>query len=402
MNSSAPESRPPDGSAPESRPPDSPVTSRRLVRLGSVLGVPIFITPSWLVVVALVTFSYADFLQQAIPGTSTSGSYLLSLLFAIGLGISVVLHEQGHTVASRLFGLPVRRIVVFLFGGVSELAGQARRPREEFAIAAAGPVVSVLLAVGCWLLSRPPQANSAAAVLLLLLAWSNLVIAVFNVLPGLPLDGGRLVQAVIWKVSRSRMTGIRLASWSGRAVAVLLAVAVLASNALLHGPGARLAGLTATMLGLAVASFLWFGAGQSLQSAEVSDRTATLQLRRLIRPAVYLPGGTPVAEAMRQLAETGARSIVVIDGQGRTRALVREGDVARLPAAGRPWATVAELSRPIEQGLILTDDLPGDQLLERVRRTPASEYLVVGPDGVSRGVLATSDLARELGLRYRD
>jgi len=373
-----------------------------LVRLGSVLGVPIFVTPSWLIVVALVTLSYADFLQQAIPGTSTSASYFLALLFAIGLGVSVVLHEIGHTVVSRLFGLSVRRIVVFLLGGVSELADQARRPREEFAIAAAGPAVSLLLAVGCWLFSQPPSSDSAAGVLMLLLAWSNLVIAVFNVLPGLPLDGGRLVQALIWTLSRSRMTGIRIASWSGRVVAVLLALAVLAGNAVLRGPDARLAGLTATLLGLAVAGFLWFGAGQALQTAELTVRTAGLQLRRLIRPAVYLPGGTPVAEAMRQLTASGASSIVVIDGQGRTRALVRESEVTRLPAAGRPWATVAELARPLERGLIISEDLPGEELLETVRRTPASEYLVVGMDGVSRGVLATSDLAKALGLRYRD
>src|SRR6185503_12739196 len=113
--------------------------------------------------------------------------------------------------------------------------------------------------------------DSAAGVLLLLLAWSNLVIAVFNVLPGLPLDGGRLVQAVIWKLSRSRMTGIRIASWSGRGIAVLLALAVLGLNALLHGPDARLAGLTSTMLGLAVAGFLWFGASQALRTAELTD-----------------------------------------------------------------------------------------------------------------------------------
>ena len=375
---------------------------RRLVRLGSVLGVPIFITPSWLIVVALITLSYADFLQQAIPGTSTSVSYLLALLFAIGLGISVVLHEIGHTVVSRLFGLSVRRIVVFLLGGVSELSDQARRPREEFAIAAAGPAVSVLLAGGCWLVSQPSDSKSAPGVLMLLLAWSNLVIAVFNVLPGLPLDGGRLMQALIWTLSRSRMTGIRIASWSGRVVAVLLALAVLAGNAVLHGPDARLAGLTATLLGLAVAGFLWFGAGQALQTAELSLRTADLRVRGLTRLAVYLPGGTPVAEAMRQLSAAGASSIVVIDGQGRTRALVREAEVVRLPEAGRPWATVAELSRPLEHGLIIDEDLPGDQLLETVRRTPASEYLVVGADGVSRGVLATSDLAKALGLRYRD
>ena len=383
---------------------NEPLPGRRLVRLGSVLGVPIFVTPSWLIVVGLVTLSYADFLQHAIPGTSTSLSYALALVFAVGLGISVLLHEIGHTVMSRLFGLPVRRIVVFLLGGVSELAGPARRPREEFAIAAAGPAVSVLLAVGCWVISVPPDNDSAAAVLLLLLAWSNLVIAVFNVLPGLPLDGGRLLQALIWTVSRSRLTGIRFAARAGRVVAVLLALGVVALNAELQGrePGAQLSALTSTLLGLAVAGFLWFGAGEALRNAELADRTATLELRGLVRPAVYLPGGTPVAEAMRQLAETGASAIVVIDAQGRSRAVVREAEVTRLPAAGRPWATVAELARPLENGLIISDDLPADQLLQTVRRTPASEYLVIGPDGVSRGVLATSDLARALGLRYRD
>ncbi|MFL6162558.1 MAG: site-2 protease family protein [Jatrophihabitantaceae bacterium] len=398
MSSHEPPAGPPAGP-----PVEQPAANRRLVRLGSVLGVPIFVTPSWLIVVALVTLSYAGFLQQAIPGTSSPVSYLLAVLFAIGLGASVLLHEIGHTVVSRLLGLPVYRIVVFLLGGVSELSEQARRPRDEFVIAAAGPAVSMLLAGGCWLLSLPSAGDSAAGVLLLLLAWSNLVIAVFNVLPGLPLDGGRLAQALIWRLTGSRLRAIRIASWSGRVVAVLLALVMLAGNVVLHDqPGAQFATLTASVLGLAVAGFLWFGAGQSLRTAELTARTTTLQLHQLVRPAVYLPGDTPVAEAIRQLAAAQAGGIVVVDAQGRSRALVREAEVTRLPAAGRPWATVAQLARPLEQGMIISDDLPADQLLQTVRRTPASEYLVIGPDGVSRGVLATSDLARALGLRYRD
>lgn len=388
--------------APVRPPADQPSGPARLLRLGSVLGVPIFVTPSWLLVLGFVTLSYAGFLQQAIPGTSTSVSYLLALVFALAIGVSVVLHEIGHTVASRLLGLPVRRIVVFLLGGMSELEGSASRPRDEFAIAAAGPAVSFLLAAVCWLLSLPPDANSAAAVLLLLLAWSNLVIAAFNVLPGLPLDGGRLVQALVWRLSRSRLTGVRIAAWCGRGLAALLALAILVGNALVRGgaqSGVPL--LTAVVLGLGLAGFLWFGAGQALQAAELSGRTATLQLGALVRPAVYLPGDTPVAEALRQLSASGARGIVVIDPDGRTRALVREAAIAALPAQRQPWTTVAELSRPLEPGLLLPEGLPGDEVLATVRRTPASEYLVVGPDGTSRGVLAVADLAEALKLRYR-
>ncbi|MDQ2838394.1 MAG: site-2 protease family protein [Actinomycetota bacterium] len=387
--------------------PDQPAPAEgagsrpRLIRLGSVLGVPVFVTPSWLVIVVVTTLSYAGFLKDQIPGTSTADSYALALLFSLALGASVLLHEIGHTVVSRLLGMPVRRIVVFLLGGVSEIEGEARRPRDEFAIAAAGPLVSFLLAVGCWGVSRWPDATSASGVLLLLLAWSNLVIAVFNVLPGLPLDGGRLVQALVWTVSNSRLTGVRIAAWSGRGVAALLALAIVVGNAVLNArQGSDLSALTATVLGFAVAGFLWFGAGQTLRVAELTARTAGLRLGPLIRPSIYLPGQTPVAEAMRQAAAYRAAGIVVIDETGRSRALVREAEVATIEQRRRPWITLAEVSRTLEPGLIIAEDLPGAAVLDAVRATPATEYLIIDRNGVSRGVLAISDLARALGLRH--
>ena len=129
---------------------DQVVPRARLIRLGAVLGVPVYVTPSWLLIVVFVTASYAGFLKDQVPGLSTGHSYALALVYALGLGASVLLHEIGHTVVSRALGLSVRRIVVFLLGGISELDGEAGRPRDEFAIAAAGPLVSLLLAGGCW------------------------------------------------------------------------------------------------------------------------------------------------------------------------------------------------------------------------------------------------------------
>ncbi len=386
--------------APE-EPAAAPAAHRRLIRLGSVLGVPVFITPSWLLIVIFITVSYAGFLKDQIPGTSSAGSYALALLFAVALGVSVLLHELGHTVVSRLLGMQVRRIVVFLLGGVSEIEGEAPRPRDEFAIAAAGPLVSFLLAAGCWGVSQWPDADSAAGVLLQLVAWSNLVIAVFNVLPGLPLDGGRLVQALIWTFSRSRLTGIRMASISGRLVAGLLAVAILWGNVVLTDRHRNdVSTLTATILGMAVAGFLWFGATQTLRTAELTARTDNLQLRKLTRPSIYLLAHTPVSEAVRQASEARAAGIVVIDEAGRSRAIVRESDIAGIEQRRRPWMTLAEVSRSLEPGLIIAQDLPGAAVLQQVRATPATEYLIVGPDGVSLGVLSISDLARALGLRH--
>ncbi|MDQ1740452.1 MAG: hypothetical protein QOE53_2104 [Pseudonocardiales bacterium] len=371
----------------------------RLLRIGSVLGVPIFLTPSWLLVAGFITISYAGFLREQIPGASHAASYALSLVFATALAASVLLHEVGHTVVSKVVGLPVRRIVVFLLGGVSEIEGEARRPRDEFAIAAAGPLVSLALAGCCWAVSLLPAAESALGVLLLLLAWSNLVIAVFNVLPGLPLDGGRLLQALIWMMGGSRLTAIRIAARAGRGVAALLGLAVLFSNAILGGSSpADLASIGSTAMGFAVAAFLWIGAGQALQMAELNARAAGLRLEELLRPSLYLPAQTPVSEAVRQAAATGAGGIVVIDGQGRSRALVDEAQIAQIPADRRPWTSLGQVARELRPGLILAEDLAGDQLIDTLRSHPASEYLVVGRDGVARGVVAAVDLARALGL----
>lgn len=380
-------------------PTAEPTTGPRLIRLGSVFGVGIFVAPSWLIIAALITLSYGDFLRQIIPGTSTSSGYLLALMFAVIVGVSVVLHEIGHTVVSLLLGLKVSRIVVFLLGGVSELDGEARRPRDEFAIAAAGPAVSFLLAGGCWLASTPFTDGSATNVMLFLAAWSNLIIAVFNVLPGLPLDGGRLLQAAVWTISRSRRTGVRIAAYSGRGLAILLALAVLLTNAALRRSGVD--AVTLAVIGIGVAAFLWFGAGQTLRAADLTDRTNELRLRSLIRPSIYLPGGMPLSEALRAAATARAGGIVVVDGDGRSRAIVDESQVSQIGHTQRPWTQLADVARPLRNNLILPDDLTGEALLAAVRSAPASEYLVIGPDGVSRGVLATSDLARALGLRYR-
>lgn len=391
----------PAGRPDASEPADPAVRAAgpRLLRLFEVRGVGVFVAPSWILVLGFITVTYGTFLHDVIPGSSIAAGYALALLFGVLIGASIVLHELGHTLVSLALGLRVKRIVVFLLVGVSELDGEPRRPRDEFAIAAAGPVASFVLAALCWLLSRLTPDQSAVDVMLLMTGWSNLIIAVFNVLPGLPLDGGRLLQATVWRLSRSRLVGIRIGARAGRGLAVLLTAAVVFGSVALHGNGVD--GFTVTVLGLMVAGFLWFGAGQALRSAELSDKTGRLNLHRLIRPSVYLPGTTPVSEAVRYAAQVRASGIVVVDSDGRSRAIVDENQVAKIRHDQRPWTTLAEVSRPLQSGLILRDDLPGDQVLAAVRSNPATEYLIIGTDGVSRGVLATSDLARALGLRYR-
>jgi Zn-dependent protease len=362
------------------------------------MGVPIFVTPSWVLVATFITVTYAGLLQDRISGLTTAASYALAFAFAVALALSVLAHELGHTAVSRLLGVRVARIVVFLLGGVSEIEGQPSRPRDEFAIAAAGPLVSFVLAGGLWSAAAAATAGSATETVLGLLAWSNLVVAVFNVLPGLPLDGGRLVQAAIWATGRSRSRAAVVAAWSGRVVAVAVAAGVLVLSA---SSGDRQHGAVtvgAAAMGFAIAAFLWLGASQTLAVTELAARTADLQLGGLVRPAQYLPATMPVSEALRRTHQSGARAIVIVDAEGRSRALVEEAAVIALPPAKHPWTTLAEVARPLETGLLLSDSLSGQGLLDAMGRTPAAEYLVLDRNGVTRGVLAATDVAERLGV----
>jgi CBS domain-containing protein len=226
--------------------------------------------------------------------------------------------------------------------------------------------------------------------------WSNLAVAVFNLLPGLPLDGGRLVRAGVWRLSGDRLTGTRAAAWGGRGVAVL----VLVGAVLMVRPDGAL-GLGNVLLASLLAAFIWVGATQSLSAATVTSRMPAVEIGSLVRPTLSVPPDLPVAEALRRAWSSQLRALVVVDATGAPRALVSEAHVMAVPEARRPWTTIADVARPLEPGLVLPVGLTGDQLLAAVRATPAAEYLVVHPDGSPAGVLATADLAAVLSETRR-
>jgi Zn-dependent protease len=362
---------------------------RHLLRVGRFFSVPIYFAPSWVIIAALLTVYYAPLVSDAVPGISASSAYLVAFGFAALFALCVLAHELGHTAVSLLLGNPVRRVVIFLLGGVSEIERDAERPRDELLVSLAGPVVSVLITAGCFGGYLAVEPRSMPGVMLLLLFWSNLVVAAFNLLPGLPLDGGRVFRAIVWAMAGDRLTGTKVAAWSGRGVAVLVALSGLVLDRGTWGIGAGI-------LGVALAAYLWFGAGQTLRVAQLLARVPSVSLDRLLRPGLMVPWDVSVAEALRRAWTGNARGLVVVDASDEPKAIVDEAQISAVPPERRPWTSLTAVSRPLEPGLVLPVHLSGEALLDAVRATPAHEYLVVNPDGSPAGILATADLAAAL------
>lgn len=361
----------------------------RMLRIGRFFGVPLYFAPSWLIISALLTVSYGPFIQQAVNGISASSAYLLAFGYTVLFALCVLAHELGHTAVSLALHQSVKRVVIFLLGGVSEIETEPDRPRDEFLIAAAGPLVSLVLTGAAVLGYLGVQHDSMLGVLLLLLAWANGVVVVFNTLPGLPLDGGRLLRSVIWAISKSRLTGTVVGAWAGRALAVVVFAASLIGNRTGFGV---FYGLVGAML----AVYLWAAAGQSLKQAQVLAKVPQLELEALLRPGLLVPGDLSIDAALRRLWDSRTRGLVIVDAFDKPAAIVDEARVNTIAPDRRPWVPLREVARPLEDGLILPRGLAGQDLLDAVRKTPANEYLVVDPDGAPAGILATADLAAAL------
>jgi Zn-dependent protease len=354
--------------------------------MGRPFGIPVYVSPTWFVVAIVITVMFEPQVGQHVHRPL---SYLVALTYAVLLYASVLLHEIGHSVVARCFGLPVHAITLHILGGVSEIDEEPRSPGREFLIAAAGPLLSLALGAGGYALLLLVPLPGVAALLVEALTVANLLVGVFNLLPGLPLDGGRLVRAAVWKLTGRRRTATVAAGWAGRVVAV--AVLVLGAAPSATGGGDRW--LTVIWAAL-VASFIWVGAGEAIRVALIRDRIPGLSARALARRAVRVPQDTPLAEAVRRANEAGAGAIVVVGRDENPVGIVSETAVIATPEHRRPWVDAASLTRALDPGMVLPADIGGEDLVAAISRMPASEYLLVEPTGELYGVLAAQDVSK--------
>ncbi|MBC7375788.1 MAG: site-2 protease family protein, partial [Frankiales bacterium] len=317
----------------------------------------------------------------------TGRGYTAAGAFAVLLLVSVLLHEIGHCVVARAFGLPVKSITVTFLAGLTEITEPPQTPAREYAVAVIGPLISLLLAgVGFGLLPLFEQ-GSLPYLLSAIVALSNGLVAAFNLLPGLPLDGGRVLRSALWQITGDPDRSTVLAAQAGRVVAVVVVPVLLLG--VLPGLGVTQLSVSTVLLTALVAAFIYVGANATLKREAFQARVPRASVAALARPAVAVPAGTPLAEAVRQAQEAGVHGVVVVDGLGRPEAVVNEAALLAVPEDRRPWVAVSTVARRIVDGMVLDASLSGEALLAAMRALPASEYVVEHP----LRVLATADVA---------
>ena len=356
--------------------------------MGTIAGSDVLVSSSWFLVAALIAVIVAPLAEQASPGLGP-WKYVAGAAFAVILYLSVLLHEASHALMARHYGFPVSSITLHFLGGMTAIEGEARKPRQEFMIAVVGPLTSILVGVvslGLWAVAPDGLLKAAVGAL----AGMNLFVGALNLIPGLPLDGGRVLKAIVWRATGNMHRGTIVAGWGGR----LAAVAVLGWPWLMEPLRDTQPELIDFVLAFVVATFLWSGATAAMASARLRRKLPHLVARDLARRTLAVPDDLPLAEAVRRAQEAQAGSIVTVTTGGLPLGVVSEQALLATPEDRRPWVAVSTVARTLDDGLRLPAAITGEDLILAISRKPAAEYLLVEDDGAIYGVLSTADVDR--------
>jgi Zn-dependent protease len=371
----------------------------QLLKLG---GIPLRIHPSWFVILLLATAAfqqqYAVQLREQLGGSSL---WLLGLATAILLFISVLLHELGHSLVAIAQGVKVRSITLFLLGGVATVERECSTPIGALLVAAAGPAVS--LALGALLLLGTHSASHVTPWLGAMaseLATLNLVLGLFNLLPGLPLDGGLIVKALVWKASGSQRRGIEVANACGRFLAYL--AVGLGAVLVLNGRG--IGGIWLMLLG-------WFGLGAARNQNQLLALQQSLNDLR-VRDAAgrrfrVLEASGKLRDISRlRLAETdsaGQADWLLVTESGRWRGVIDDGPLQQLPVQRWDADSIGDHLRPLSSLPNISEAAPLWQAVQQLEDTGQDRLLVLSPAGLPNGTIDRPDLGeavlKKLGLR---
>ncbi len=365
------------------------------ITLFRLVGFEIRLDASWVVLALLITWSLAAGLFPQTVGELSSTTYwIMGACGAAGLFVSIILHELAHAVMARQYGIPIRGITLFIFGGVAEMTDEPPNAKSEFLMAIAGPVMSFLLAgafIGAATASGLFGAPQSVVAVISFLGSINAILAIFNLIPAFPLDGGRVLRSALWAWKNQYRKATRISSQLGAGFGIILIV--LGVLALISGN--FIGGLWWAMIGL----FLRGASKMSYRQALIREGLKGEPLRRFMKedPVAVAPDLT-LDRFVEDYVYTHHYKLFPVVDDGALRGCLSTREVRRIPRDQWPAQTVGEVATPCSRHNTISPDEDAMRALVVMNQNNASRLLVV-EDGRLEGIIALKDLLRFLSVK---
>src|SRR5271157_393225 len=370
---------------------------RSTIKLGKISGIEIGLHYSWFVIAALIVFSLGQHFHHVNPNWSMWQVWITALLTAALFFITLLLHELAHSLVAQKRGLRISAITLFALGGVSQMQDDATDAKTEFWVAIAGPITSLIIGFGCWAIAAglgwhySTEPHTAVTEVLVWLGYINIGLGLFNLIPGFPLDGGRVLRSIIWGITKNADRSTRIAARVGQVVALLFILDGIWQ--FFHGAG--FGGLWIAFIGW----FLMDAAKASYSEVETASALRGLQVSDVMsKECVVVDRGMSLQEFVDvYLLTTGQRCFAVED-QGRLMGLITLRDVSKIPRDRWEQATVSEAMRPGKELRTVTPDTPVLDALRIMVRNDINQLPVVA-HGSLQGIVSRSQILQLLQIR---
>ena len=365
------------------------------ITLFSLLGFEVRVDASWALLAVLITWTLAAGVFPAYyPGLPTASYWAMGLLGALGLFFSIVFHEMSHSLVARHYGLPMGGITLFLFGGVAEMRDEPESPRVEFLMAIAGPIASIVLGVAFYAVALIAEQTGAAQPVLgvlLYLGAINIVLAVFNMVPAFPLDGGRVLRAALWHWKGNLRQATRIASNFGSGFGILLIVLGLLNII----QGNFIGGMWWFLIGL----FVRGAAAMSYQQVLINQGFEGVPVRRIMNAdPVSVPPRVSIADLVSEYFYKYHYKAYPVTENGRLLGYVSSREVKALPRERWSGTTVAEIMTRVSADNTVAPDADALKVMRHMNQTGNSR-LLVADGGKLLGIVSLKDMMNYLFLK---
>jgi Zn-dependent protease len=363
------------------------------LRLATIGGVPVYIGRSWAFIAVIIVMTYGPQIASNRPDLGLA-AYLVAVAYAGLLLLSVLAHEAAHAVVATRSGYRVNRVVADLWGGHTAYDSSAARPGASALVAIAGPGANAVLALVGWL-ALPHISGDIAYLLVNAMLFTNAFVAAFNMLPGLPLDGGFLVDSLVWRITGKRESGLIAAGWCGRVVTILV-VLIFVGRPLLNGQPPDLFSLVWAFF---IGAFLWVGATNAIRSGRGSRLLAGIRIDSVWRRAASLPARASAAQALDlRLSAPGGTAVVVEDDLRNPIGLLDDDALRAIPEQSRASVSVTSVMLRQPDGWVVeaTPDQSIATVVGAMQRLGIGAVPVRGPDGRIDGIVLAGDLEAAL------